>query len=311
MNRAVVLRRTLIGVSCCAFWAMAQNSNAGPSATPSPDCWDSQAGQRTVETTLAGVPAIVRIPGTVTLPPILLWHGFGPPESEGALMEALPLDEVPAIKVYLGMPMFGARRPARGMEEVAERQQKDMGMLVFAPVVVGAAEELENVVRALSEAGCLDDREAVGLFGFSAGGAATLLALAERKVNVKAAVTLNASTGLSASVGAFERALKRSYDWTTASRQLADRSDAVKRAGDIASGAPPPALLLIHGERDQMMPPQLAIDLYDSLRPLYDRANAHSRLQLAVVPNLEHTWVDIPAIDSLRARISQWYRAHL
>lgn len=226
-------------------------------------------------------------------------------------MAALPLDDVPAIKVYLGLPMFGARMHARGMDEIAERQKKDVGTLVFAPVVMGAADELANVVHALGDAGCLDAQDGVGLFGFSAGGASTLLALADRNVNIKAAVTLNASTGLSASVAAFERAVKQPYIWTPASRALADRSDAVKRAADIAAGNPPPALLIIHGERDQMLPPRTASDLYDSLLPLYERAAAPSRLQLALVPDVAHAWADSPSGDPLRARISQWFRQHL
>jgi hypothetical protein len=65
-----------------------------------------------VRATLAGVPAIVRVPPSITKPPVILWHGFGPPASESALMEALPLDEVPAVKVYLGLPLFGARTPS-------------------------------------------------------------------------------------------------------------------------------------------------------------------------------------------------------
>jgi hypothetical protein len=89
--------------------------------------------------------------------------------------------------------------------------------------------------------------------------------------------------------------LRMLYTWTPASRQLADRSDAVKRAADIASGTTPPALLFIHGERDQMLPPQITIDLYESLRPLYERAAAHSRLQLALVPDVAHAWTDTPA----------------
>jgi hypothetical protein len=62
-----------------------------------------------VTTTLAGVPVIVRFPNSVTKPPIILWHGFGPPASEGALMAALPLDDVPAVKVYLGLPNGAGR----------------------------------------------------------------------------------------------------------------------------------------------------------------------------------------------------------
>lgn len=306
-----MLRKILLGLWCCAGWTAAQESNASTVTTPPLDCRSSRHEQRVIETKLADVPAIVRVPMIATLPPILLWHGFGPPASAPALMAALPLDDVPAVKVYLDLPMFGARIPARGMQEIAERQKKDVGTLVFAPVVMGAADELENVVHALSDAGCLDPQNGVGLFGFSAGGASTLFALAERKVNIKAAVTLNASTGLSATVDAYERAVKQQYTWTPASRQLADRSDAVKRAADIASGTTPPALLIIHGERDQMLPPQIAIDLYESLQPLYQRATAQSRLQLALLPGVAHAWTDTPAGDPLRARISQWFRQHL
>jgi hypothetical protein len=86
-----------------------------------------------VDTTLAGVPATLRVPESVSRPPVVLWHGFGPPDSERALMEALPLDDVPAIKVYLGLPLFGARMPAEGMREVVRRQNEDMATLVFQP----------------------------------------------------------------------------------------------------------------------------------------------------------------------------------
>ena len=36
----------------------------------------------TVQTTLAGVPAILRMPKLIRKPPIVLWHGLGPPASE-------------------------------------------------------------------------------------------------------------------------------------------------------------------------------------------------------------------------------------
>ena len=65
----------------------------------------------TLQTTLAGVPAVLRVPKVITKAPIVPWHGFGPPASETALMKALPLDEVAAVKVYLGLPLFGLRAP--------------------------------------------------------------------------------------------------------------------------------------------------------------------------------------------------------
>jgi hypothetical protein len=54
---------------------------------------DEVDGVVTLQTTLAGVPALLRVPKVITKPPIVLWHGFGPPASESALMKALPLDK--------------------------------------------------------------------------------------------------------------------------------------------------------------------------------------------------------------------------
>ena len=141
----------------------------------------NEAGSETaiIETRLASVPALMRVPSKVTQPPILLWHGFGPPASEHALMEALPLDEVPAIKIYLGLPQFGAREAPGGRENRVRHQSEDLGRLVFEPVVVGAARELPSVIAALHELQCIRAQDKVGLFGFSAGGAAALITLAE------------------------------------------------------------------------------------------------------------------------------------
>jgi dienelactone hydrolase len=264
-----------------------------------------------VDTALAGVPATLRIPESVSKPPIVLWHGFGPPDSERALMEALPLDDVPAIKVYLGLPLFGARMPAEGMREVVRRQNEDMATLVFEPVVVGAATELSAVVEALHAQECIRAGDAIGLFGFSAGGAAVLLALAERDVPISTAVTLNASTGLSASVDAYERALKRSYSWTPPARELAKRSDAAGRAADIARGNTPPALLIIHGEDDAMMSSQIAVSLHASLLPFYEKTNNGARARLEVTPGMTHAWTDAGSIEKMRSLISDWYRRYL
>lgn len=264
-----------------------------------------------VETTLAGVPAMLRIPESVSRPPVVLWHGFGPPNSERALMEALPLDDVPAIKVYLALPLFGARAPAEGMAELARRQNEDMATLVFEPVVVGAATELSAVVAALHARECIRAGDAIGLFGFSASGAAVLLALAERDVPISTAVTLNASTGLSASVDAYERALKRPYSWTPAARELAKRSDAAGRAADIARGNPPPALLIIHGEGDAMMSSQIAVSLHASLLPFYRKTSNEERARVEVIPGMTHAWTDPSSIERMRSLISDWYRRHL
>jgi pimeloyl-ACP methyl ester carboxylesterase len=267
----------------------------------------SEAGEATaiIETRLASVPALMRVPSKVTQPPILLWHGFGPPASERALMEALPLDDVPAIKIYLGLPQFGLREAADDRESMVRRQSEDLGRLVFEPVVVGAAQELPSVIAALQELQCLRAQDKVGLFGFSAGGAAALIALAEGKARVGTAVIVNASTGLTASVQAYERATKKRYIWSDYTRQLAHRTDAIERAADIARDRP--AVLIVHGTDDVMLPAQDAIALRDALAPFY-RETASSRLRLELVDGLSHGWAESAHGDELRREIAAWFK---
>lgn len=261
-----------------------------------------------VDTKLGGVPAILRVPPNVTRPPIVLWHGFGPPANKRALMNALPLDGVPAVKVYLGLPLFGARSPVGGTDELVRRQAKDFAMLLFKPAVLGAANELPSVVAAMRQRGCMRSGDRIGLFGFSAGGAAVLIALAQNHVAVSAAVLLNASTGLSASVDALERATKHPYAWTHASRSLAEQTDAVRHAADIARGDPPTALLIMQGDDDALLTSKPAKALQESLLPYYRETKSARRLQLVLIPGMSHGWSNKPSFEAdVRIRTARWF----
>lgn len=265
----------------------------------------------TFEIELGGAPALVRAPTRVSKPPILLWHGFGPPNSERALLEALPLDDVPALKIYLGLPLFGRRAPPGGMSEVERRQLTDYATLVFEPAVVGAARELAAVVEDLRTRGCLEAHEAVGLLGFSAGGTAVLLALAERAVPISAAVTVNAPTGLGAALEALERATRRRYAWTPRSLELATLTDAVRRASDLARGDPPPALMLWHGAQDKVVGARPAQALHDALEPVYEQARSTDRLELMLAPDGTHTFTEPATLTALRTSSAQWFNRYL
>ncbi len=270
-------------------------------------CFGDPHVASTVMTDLAGVPAMVRVPSKVTRPPIVLWHGFGPPDSEEALMTALPLDDVPAIKVYLGLPLFGRRAPAGGKAELVRRQTEDVGLLVFKPIVMGAADELPAVVRELERRGCMQAGEKIALFGFSAGGAAVLMSLAEHKVPVSAAVALNPSAGLSASVEAYEHATGRPYAWSPESRALAARSDAAGRAANIATGTPPPALLVLQGSEDDVIANGGLRKLDDALRLSYAQAHATDRFKDSVVEGLPHQWANRPGQAEVRRQVADWF----
>lgn len=264
-----------------------------------------------VRTTLAGVPVILRVPKMITKVPLVLWHGFGAPASESELMKALPLDDVAAVKIYLGLPLFGSRAPRGDSDTLAQRQMTDYASLIFEPVVMGAAKELPAVLDALQSRRCLRPNDRIGLFGFSAGGAAVLFALAERDVSVQAAVALNAPVGLTESIQAVEHAMKRRYEWTPATRQLVERADSIRRAGEIARGEPPPSLLIIHGAADDVVSSQGTLSLRDALQPLYAASGNGDRLKVVIAPQVAHDWTKPEALQEIRVEVAAWFNQHL
>lgn len=284
-------------------------SSSMASATTADTRFDCEGAGRVAPTivhaTLNGVPAVLRLPTHIAQAPIILWHGFGPPANEEAMMTALPLDDVPAVKVYLGLPLFGARAPAGGMQELARRQSEDVGLEVFKPVVAGAAEELPAAVAALVEHGCMKAGSAIRLVGFSAGGAAALYALSLGRVSIDAAVLLNPSTGLSDSVQAYQQATGKTYAWSPASRELARQTDAAAHVADIARHRP--ALLFLQGTNDAVLDASAVSSLCDGLKPLYgDQA---ARLQCQPLDGMSHQWAADPAsLATVRKAISAWFK---
>jgi predicted esterase len=261
----------------------------------------------TLELTLNGIPATLRIPDRQTKAPIILWHGLGPPKGPLELMQALPLDEVPAVKIYLGLPLSGSRAPVESDDSLASRQAKEFATLLFQPVVLGAATELDSAVQALQRLGCIAQRQRIGLFGFSAGGTAALIALADRKLEFSAVVTLNAPIGLTDNVHALEQATGTRYQWTSSARDLLKRSDVIDRTRAIASDSPPPALLQVHGAKDPIVAGGGSRALYDELRPVYLHAGYPERLRLIDSIDATHNWTQCPALHDIQTAVADWF----
>ena len=83
-SRKAIRVLALITLQFVALQAIAATSTVLPTAFD--DCTHNGDENRSVTTELAGVPAILRIPARPTKPPIILWHGFGAPASEEALI---------------------------------------------------------------------------------------------------------------------------------------------------------------------------------------------------------------------------------
>src|ERR1700694_1594228 len=231
-----------------------------------------------IETLIVGdVPLVLRSPQQehTPAPLIVLWHGFGPPGTEQALSQAVPLHGLHAYKAYLGLPFFGSRLPAGGLEELRRRQASDYILDLFVPMAEAAMCELPAVIDHLCRRFPVQRENGIGIFGFSAGGMATLLTMAEAELRIAAAVVCNSPTSLSAPV----RTLPH-YVWTPESTKAAQRFDMISRTSDLVRVSLPPALLLLQGAKDEYFSQNEILALHRELHPLYQELGAPERVNV-------------------------------
>lgn len=266
----------------------------------------------------AGVPYLAFSPaaGIGRAPLVLVFHMMDPPRSERAMAAALPMEALPAWRVYLGLPMFGARMPKGGPDEIMRLGYEDALMNLIAPVVERAAAELPAAVAALREQLPVNEGP-IGLVGGSAGGAAALLALAETQVPVAAVGLVNPAARATPVIEVGERMFGVAYPWNEARRAQADRLDFVRRADEIAAREPQPPVLIVVGEDDDEAFPAATRNLRDALAARY---TSPELVSLVTVPGLGHALTDEPGIDTapqspeaarVDAEISKWLRLHL
>lgn len=284
---------------------------------------------------LAGVPVICSPPANTqaTAPLIILWHGFGVPNSEEILATTLPLSQVQAWKVYLGLPLFGKRLPSGGIEEAMHRYVDDYVLKFLLPIVEQAAEELPAVVNSLQAKFNIDTSKGIGLFGFSAGTEAVLLALTRSDIKVSAAVVAGAGKNLEMFVNAYEQyfdTLQTQFPWMEEKHKTyrwSKESETAKQCLDfdaviqqVVKRDSQPALLFIHGAQDEIFPVSDIEKIYAALKPHYQQRQSEERLSLEIFQNLKHQ-IDIEAasespeiskdIITLQSTVANWFAKYL
>jgi dienelactone hydrolase len=265
--------------------------------------------------TAAGVPYVALPPTAVDVEPvgptrlIVAWHGFEPPRSEGAFAAAVPMTGVPAWRVYLGLPMFGDRLPSGGIAEVRARAQHDYLVDLYGPVAAQAAAELPAAVAEVREDLGLVNTP-IGLVGFSAGGGAALLALAEGKIEVAAAALIAPIAMPALVLAAMERRSGGTYPWTDESRAIAGLLDFTVRAREVV--AQDPALMLVAGGKDDLVARSDLTGLRDVLR-----AQGATRVEFVAV-QMAHALAAEPGLTAqppiaeavgVDAVLTDWFRA--
>ncbi|MGI8334936.1 hypothetical protein ACRYCC_33705 [Actinomadura scrupuli] len=263
--------------------------------------------------TAARVPYVALPPTAIDAEPdgptrlIVAWHGFEPPRSEGSFAAAVPMSGVPAWRVFLGLPMFGNRLPPGGIAEVRARAQRDYLLELYGPVVQQAAAELPAAVAEIRDDLGLADTP-IGLVGFSAGGGAALLALAEGNIEVAAAALIAPIAVPALVLAAMERRSGGTYTWTPESRAVADRLDFTSRAAEVV--ARDPALMLVAGAGDELV-------AESELAVLRDRLTAGGGTVEALTFSMGHALAAEPGLAaeppiaeavSVDAALTGWFR---
>jgi dienelactone hydrolase len=195
-----------------------------------------------------------------------------------------------AILAFVNLPMVADRMPTGGRDELLRVQKEDFVNGFFFRSISGATAELRQIVKELNATYHLDADKGIGLFGFSAGGAAALLALLESDVPITAAVIVNAPMSVMQNVENWQRTLKRQFEWDKASRKAASRYDVELQADKIAERKILPALLIVQGDADKQLGIEPARRAFEALKQRYVGRGEAGRIQFEVIHGLAHNF---------------------
>ena len=232
----------------------------------------------------AGVPYVLRHPSTPRpdAPVVVAWHLMDAPRTPMAFAAALPLDGFDGWRVYLGLPLSGARSPAP--EEIARRVATDPILEAHDPLNREAVAEFPAAWAAIrAEHGIAQG--AVGLLGGSAGGGVAGAVALSGAIEVTAVVLVNALVSLRAAQPILEQLQGHPYAWSPASEAAADRMDLVARAGEF--GATPVRVVVGAGDHPEAI-----------VAPARELVGALAVADLVEVPGLAHPLADEPGLEA-------------
>ncbi|MCI2423561.1 alpha/beta hydrolase [Saccharopolyspora sp. K220] len=254
--------------------------------------------------TAAGVPFTALPPADGRAAPLIVtWHMLDAPRSDAAFAAALPMNDLPAWRVHLGMPMCGARMVDGSMDAGVELLRKDVLMAALHPFVRQATEEFPAALESIRAQLPVDDGP-IGVLGGSLGGAVALRILADTEIPVFAGAVVNAAIRMRSVVDLFPG----DYPYDAESEKVVDSLDFVTKAGVIAGRAP---LLVVSGELDHPALRADAVSLVDALG---------ERSELLSIPGLAHPLADEPGIEpapqlplarEVDSGLTTWFQRHL
>ncbi|NHC15666.1 alpha/beta hydrolase [Motilibacter deserti] len=246
----------------------------------------------------AGVPYVAVPPSTPRpdAPVVLVWHLLDSPRTERAMAAALPLADLDAWRVYLGLPLSGSRLPEGGLDALFARAMEDVVRNAHRPIALGAVEELPASYAALREQLGLGTGP-VALVGGSLGAAVAQLVLLEAArplgLDIVAAVLVSPVVQLREVLAAIGRELGE-YVLDDDTAGFADRLDFVARAGEFPAAGQPAVRIVVGSEDDLEGFLAPAQRLRDELAVRYEDPD---RLDLVTVAGMGHGFAEEPGLE--------------
>lgn len=233
--------------------------------------------------TAAGVPFVAvppPAPGPGS-PVVVAWHLLDAPRTEAAFAAALPLAGLDAWRIYLGLPLCGAR--SGGPDELMALGGQDAVRLVYGAITEQAEAEFGPAFAELGERLRIGAGPLV-LLGGSLGSSVALSVLATRPDDVAATVLVSPLVQLTPLVAMLGEEFGMPYTWDDGSRAIAGRMDFVARAGELGD-AP---LRLLVGADDHPSAVRAPADALVAARP---------GTSLVVAPGVEHALAEEPGVE--------------
>jgi pimeloyl-ACP methyl ester carboxylesterase len=219
---------------------------------------------------------------------VVVWHLHDPPRSETAMAAALPLRDVDAWRVYLGLPLSGKRLPAGGLDAFFALGFEDAVLKLYGPTVRQAVSEFPSALTELRRHGV--GHGAIALVGASIGALVAANLVASGEPAVAALALVSPALRLVSVVEANERRFAVTYRWSEESCAVAAELDFIARAPELAERQVPTLLVVgAYDDEDGIINPA------EQLRETLSDHGADA--SLVRIPGMAHALADEPGLE--------------
>lgn len=262
----------------------------------------------------AGVPFVALAPhgDGAASPTAVVWHLHDPPRSETAMAAALPLRDVDAWRVYLGLPLSGKRLPTGSLDAFFALGYEDAVLKLYGPTVRQAVSEFPPALTELRRRHGVA-QGAIALVGASVGALVAANIVVTGEPAVIALALVSPALRLASVVEANERRFAVTYRWNDESRAVAAELDFIARAPELTKRQVPTLLVVGDDDDDE--------GILHPAEQLRDALVGHNvDASLVHIPGMAHAIADEPGLEpapqtaaaaAVDETVARWLTNHL